>query len=206
MSHLKGRGNRWLALGMSAGMIAGHASLPAHSLAQAPDAASAEQASPTEEQPQILQETRTTVPLTPPAPAGNGTTPQQGNAPGSAPTVAALPENKHPSEKQERKAEKLYLQGAKFVEQDNPRGAYQAFTAAAALDTANHQYLAAREIARQHLLTRLVQEAEKARLKSVDSSSAPDPRARRLHGIRVARNGSQVIVVIDPSSPLRPSK
>src|SRR5271163_2333038 len=121
----------WLALGINAGVIAGLASLPLHSLAQAPDAAPTEQASPADSEPQILQETRTTVPLAPPAPAGNGTA-QQGGTPGIAPTVAALPEDKHPSEKHERKAEKLYLQGAKFVEQDNPRGAYQAFTAAAA--------------------------------------------------------------------------
>src|SRR5271163_1241069 len=190
MSRSQRSGRGWLALGMnagiSAGMIAALASLPLHGLAQAPDAAPTEQASPADLQPEILQETRTTVPLTPPAAAGTGAAPQ-GSAPGSAPTVAALPEDKHPSEKLQRKAEKLYLQGAKLVEQNDTRGAYQAFTAAAALDPANRQYLAAREIARQNLLTQLVQEAEKARL-----SGHPE----------IARQKLEEALALDPKNPI----
>jgi len=173
---------RWLGFGLSAGVIAVLASLPARSLAQASDAATAEQASPAGSEPQILQESETTAPLTRAAPAGTGTAPQGGGQ-----TAAALPEGKHPSEKQERKAEKLYLQGAKLVEQGDTRGAYQAFAAAAALDPANQQYLAAREIARQHLLTQLVQEAEKARL-----SGHPE----------VARQKLEEALVLDPKNPI----
>src|SRR5271156_6261803 len=118
MSRSQKNGRRWLGFGMCVGMIAALASLPPHGLAQAPDAATTEQDPPADSQPEILHESETRVPLTPAAPAGTGTAPQS-----SAPPAAKLPEGKHPSEKQERKAEKLYLQGAKLVERGDTDGA-----------------------------------------------------------------------------------
>lgn len=157
------RGRVWIPSGL--GVVLALSSLPCRSLAQAP--ADPPVAQPVEsetqqtppEQPQILKETTVEVPLTPAGKAGQpvaAAPPQQAAAPlAKAPPV---------SEKQQRKAEKLYLQGAKILDRGDTRGAYRAFTEAVALDPANQQYAAALEIARQHLVTALVQDAEKARL------------------------------------------
>ena len=108
-----------------------------------------------------------------------------------SPTTAAvqpLPSPSKPaSPKQQRQAEKLYLQGAKAIEQNNPRVAFDAFSKAVDLDPANQQYFAAKEIARQHLLTELVQEAEKARL-------AQQP--------EVSRQKLQEALALDPKNPI----
>ncbi|AXC10690.1 General secretion pathway protein D [Acidisarcina polymorpha] len=95
----------------------------------------------------------------------------------AAPSTPATP-------KQQRQAEKLYLQGAKAIEQNNPRVAFEDFTRAVSLNPSNSQYAAAKEIARQHLITLLVQEADKARLsqhpedsrKKLEEALALDPK------------------------------
>jgi len=106
-----------------------------------------------------LTETRSVKVLGPPTPAPAA---QQG-ATAPNPSAAVVPAK--PIEgKQARKAEKLYIQGAKSLDQSDFRGAYAAFSAAVAIDPANPQYVAAKEIALEHQVTELVQEAEKARL------------------------------------------
>ncbi len=151
------RAGDWASQRLGAGVLALLAALPPPGFAQVPDAAPVAEAA-TAGPPRILQESETTRPIiTLPAAAGTAVA-----GPEAATTVA--PEDSHPSEKQRRKAERLYLVGAKSIEGHDSRAAYQAFTGAAALDPANQQYVAAREIARQHLLTQLVQEADKARL------------------------------------------
>jgi type II secretory pathway component GspD/PulD (secretin) len=104
-----------------------------------------------------LSETRTTKVVAPTvvAPAVPSTQPVA-----RAPEPAAKPI----SPKQARKAEKLYIQGAKSLDQGDSRAAYEAFSQAATIDPTNQQYLAANEISRQNFVTQLVQEAEKARL------------------------------------------
>ncbi len=170
---------------MSAGVIAAIASLPVPGFAQAPDAADAQQSPPSDSQPQLLEESTRQFPAATTAPSANAAQPAAGaTAAASVPPAAPLPESSHPGGKEQRKAEKLYLQGAKFIEQDNSRAAFEAFSAAVKLDPGNQQYTAAREIARQHLLTQLVQEAEKARLtghpevsrQKLEEALALDPR------------------------------
>ncbi len=176
--------------GLSAGMMAALALLPAIGFAQTPAGSPADQPPVVEVQP--LAETTVEIPVTPqtnPSAPGGATDQKgvQGGVQGNAQTVAALPAETHPGQKQERKAEKIYLQGAKLLDQNDSRGAYQDFTEAAKLDPANQQYAAAVEIARQHLLTQLVQEAEKARL-----SGRPE----------VARQKLEEAYVLDPKNPV----
>jgi general secretion pathway protein D len=186
VSHLSSRG--WsgcvrgrIGLEVGTALLAGLAFLPARSFAQAPTGSSVGQPATVEALP--LTETTVEIPVTPQAsPATSGATPQ-----GKSQTVTALPVDAHPSGKQERKAEKLYLQGAKLLDQKETRGAYQALTEAAGLDPANQQYVAAREIARQYLVTELVQEAEKARLSG---------------NSEVSRQKLEEALVLDPRNPV----
>lgn len=142
-------------------------------------------------QPSVPSEAQTTSVAAPVATAtGQQTpgvvTPAASPAPVSASQIP-LSTGPPPSEKQRRQAEKLYLQGAKSLEQQNIRSAYDEFTRAASLDPGNEQYLAAREIARQHLVTQLVQEADKARL-----SQNPD----------VSRQKLAEALALDPKNPI----
>ena len=121
-----------------------------------------------------------------PAPTPNATaaTGAAASAIAAPRAVAVAPSGAVPGPKQERRAEKLYLRGAKAIEENDPRGAYEDFTAAVSLDPTNRQYAAAKEIARQHLVTLLAQEAEKARLtghpevsrQKLEDALALDPR------------------------------
>jgi general secretion pathway protein D len=181
------RGYRWLKLGASGVMLGALASLPLRGYAQAPAGSPAADAPPTVEV-QPLSETKTEVQITPPpAQAGSASAGASASAQGKTQAVAALPADTHPSEKQQRKAEKLYLQGAKLLGADDCHGAYQAFTAAVALDPANQQYVTAQEVARQHLVTQLVQEAVKAKL-----SGHPE----------VSRQKLEEALVLDPKNPV----
>ena len=132
-----------------------------------------------------LSETRTQIPLTPLPALTSGQTAVTSTGPAS--NLAAVPPDFHPSEKKARKAEKLYLQGAKLFGDSDCHGAYQAFTAATQLDPGNQQYAAAREVARQHLITQLVQEAVKARL-----AGNPD----------ISRQKLEEALVLDPKNPI----
>jgi len=111
-----------------------------------------------------LSETRSTRVIAPPvtAPAVTAPAPAQ-SLPAANPPVPVT-QSRPIDPKQARKAEKLYIQGAKSVEQRDSRAAFDAFSQAVSIDPLNQQYLAAKEITRQHFVTQLVQEAEKARL------------------------------------------
>jgi general secretion pathway protein D len=63
-----------------------------------------------------------------------------------------------------REAERAYISGAKALDQRDPRLALQYFDHALELDPENTRYLSAREIAREHVVTLLVQEAEQAKI------------------------------------------
>lgn len=190
MRHACHRLRGWAGFGLKADLIAGViaavALLPVRGSAQAPDAASSQQ--PADSQPQLLEESTREFPAVTPVPPASATQAATGTTPSaSAQATAPLPEVGHPAEKQQRKAEKLYLQGAKFIEQNNSRAAFEAFSSAATLDPGNQQYVAAREIARQHLLTQLVQEAEKARL-----TGSPE----------VSRQKLEEALALDPKNPV----
>jgi general secretion pathway protein D len=72
------------------------------------------------------------------------------------------------SAKDKSRASKLYAKGLKAMDAGDPREASDDFAQAAALDPENRDYAGAAEVARQHLLTQLVQEAAKARLVGQD--------------------------------------
>ena len=88
----------------------------------------------------------------------------------------AQPAAKRPSisERDKRSAEKSYIEGAKSLEHDDSRAAYASFTRAVELDPENKQYAAAKEVSRQHLITALVQSADKARLTGHPEMSRTD--------------------------------
>lgn len=72
---------------------------------------------------------------------------------------------KHPvSQKDRDRAEQLFLVGAKDQEHDELQAAIDVFAKAAALDPGNPKYGMSEDIARQHRVTELVQQADKARI------------------------------------------
>ena len=78
-------------------------------------------------------------------------------------------------------AEQVFLKGAKEMEQDHLSAAVDAFAKAAALDPDNPRYGLSEDIARQHRVTELVQEADKARnLGHFDEARAKILEAYRL--------------------------
>jgi general secretion pathway protein D len=117
-----------------------------------------------------LSETRAVKVIVPPANApAQPQAPNTPQAPSASNAPAALPQAKPLDPKQARKADKLYLQGAKSLGQGDIRAAYEAFSGAVAIDPGNPHYVAAKEISLQHMVTQLVQEAEKARLSQNDT-------------------------------------
>jgi type II secretory pathway component GspD/PulD (secretin) len=91
--------------------------------------------------------------------ADQAQTPQGQAEPGQAATAQAAP-----GKRRARQAEDAYLAGAKKLERDDLIGAEREFTRAQKLDPGNRDYAIAIALARQHLLTELVQQAGKARL------------------------------------------
>jgi general secretion pathway protein D len=84
--------------------------------------------------------------------------------------------DKPPSARQQSEAEKAYLAGAKAVEREDFATAEKDFDTAVALVPHNERYLAAREIARQHHVSALVQAADKAKLLGKADESSKDLR------------------------------
>src|ERR1700750_2270132 len=64
---------------------------------------------------------------------------------------------------QARTAQKFYLQGVRAMEKGDVDAAEKAFAKAAKADPSNHDYAVDLEIARQHSVTKLIQDADKAR-------------------------------------------
>jgi general secretion pathway protein D len=75
------------------------------------------------------------------------------------------------SEHEKSEASKAFLDGAKALEKDNIPEAEKQFERATKLDPGNAQYRASLTIAREHLLTKLVQDAGKARLMGHDDDA-----------------------------------
>jgi general secretion pathway protein D len=62
------------------------------------------------------------------------------------------------------KAQRAFLQGAKDLEHNNARGAVDAFTRAVSLDPGNRRYAVSLDMAKQHLVQDLIQQADKAKI------------------------------------------
>jgi general secretion pathway protein D len=65
---------------------------------------------------------------------------------------------------QARTAQKFYVQGVRAVEKGDVDAAEKAFAKASQADPSNHDYALDWQIARQHVVTKLIQDADKARL------------------------------------------
>jgi general secretion pathway protein D len=65
---------------------------------------------------------------------------------------------------QARTAQKFYVQGVRAVEKGDIAAAEKAFAKASQADPSNHDYALDWQIARQHMVTKLIQDADKARV------------------------------------------
>src|SRR5271167_1678226 len=69
-----------------------------------------------------------------------------------------------PSTRQTRTAEKYYAQGVRAMEKGDLDAAEKAFAQAAKADPSNRDYAVDQQIATQHRITKLIQDADKARI------------------------------------------
>ena len=110
-------------------------------------------------------------------------TPLAGYAQQSSP--AAMPPAE-PTARQSRTAEKFYVQGVRAMEKGDVDAAEKAFAKASKADPSNRDYAVDLQIARQHSVTKLIQDADKARM-----LGQPD----------VARAKLAEALVLDPKNP-----
>ena len=90
---------------------------------------------------------------------------QQGTPPDAAQSEAGkAAAAKLPPASARHEAEKLYVEGAKDIEQNNLKAAETYFTRAVKLDPNNQQYQASLEIVLQHEATALIQASDKAKI------------------------------------------
>jgi tetratricopeptide (TPR) repeat protein len=89
--------------------------------------------------------------------------PAQQPASATAPTTP-LGAVHRPSKHDREEAQKLFVQGAKDVQRNDVRAAMDAFVRAAELDPEERKYEMADQIARQHLVTDLIQQADKDKI------------------------------------------
>jgi type II secretory pathway component GspD/PulD (secretin) len=80
------------------------------------------------------------------------------------PAVETSPGRVEPSAHQRKTAEKFYSQGVRAMEKGDFDAAEKAFAQAVKLDPSNRDYAVDLQIASQHRVTRLVQDADKARI------------------------------------------
>ncbi|MFP5228184.1 MAG: hypothetical protein ACLGXA_11200 [Acidobacteriota bacterium] len=73
-------------------------------------------------------------------------------------------EKHRPTKRDRVQAAKFYMQGAKNLEQDKIRAAIDAFTRAAELDPDERKYGLADQVAREHLVTDLIQQSSKDKI------------------------------------------
>jgi general secretion pathway protein D len=89
--------------------------------------------------------------------------PLQGYAQQSSP-AATTPPPTEPSSRQRRKAEQFYAEGVRATEKGDVEAAERAFSKASQADPFNREYATDAQIAHQHGITKLVQDADKARI------------------------------------------
>jgi len=105
--------------------------------------------------------------------AGFGARAQSAKAPvaTNAPAQSAPATQKPVSMHEKNEASQAFLEGAKALKKDDLRTAEKQFERATKLDPGNTDYSTALTIAKEHLLTQLVQEASKARLTGHDDTA-----------------------------------
>ncbi len=97
------------------------------------------------------------------------------------------PQAAPPSARATRTAQKYYVEGVRATEKGDVEAAEKAFAKAAKADPSNREYAFDLQIARQHGITRLIQDADKARL-----TGHPD----------VARVKLAEALALDPKNPI----
>jgi Flp pilus assembly secretin CpaC len=89
-------------------------------------------------------------------------------APAQEPPSAAAADSgakkPHVTRQNRDQAQKDFLEGAKDIESNNPRAAMEAFNRAAGLDPGNRRYALSADVAKQHLVRQLVQQADKDKI------------------------------------------
>ncbi len=111
------------------------------------------------------------------------------------------------STKDKNRAAKIYTKGLKAMDTGDPRNAAEDFSQAAELDPGNRDYQGAAEVARQHLLTQLVQEAAKARLAGHDDvARAKLQEALKIdpHNLIVTQHIAELADALGASAPASP--
>ncbi|HUB20682.1 MAG TPA: hypothetical protein VL990_18735 [Acidobacteriaceae bacterium] len=109
-------------------------------------------------------------------PAGHGAT--------AASDAKTVPH--HPSKKDRVQAQKLFVAGAKDIANDRIRAAIDEFTRASELDPEEKKYELADQVAREHLVTKLIQQSDKDKILGRDAA---------------AREAIDEAYRIDPASP-----
>jgi general secretion pathway protein D len=107
--------------------------------------------------------------------------------PASAPSQSAPVKQKPVSEHERNEASNAFLEGAKALKKADLRTAEKEFARATKLDPGNADYSTSLAIAKEHLLTQLVQDASKARLTGRDDT---------------ARSLLAEAYLLDPSNPI----
>jgi general secretion pathway protein D len=97
-------------------------------------------------------------------PSGAAAAPAASSSAGNVSSSDATAARATPTAKDKRNADKLYLRGAHAIQDKDLHAATRDFTEASQLVPDNADYAAAAAIARAHLVTELVQQAEKARI------------------------------------------
>jgi general secretion pathway protein D len=92
------------------------------------------------------------------------TAPNSAQTSAASATVQAEAAQPQTAKADRNKAQKAFLLGAKDLEHNNARGAVDAFTRAVALDPGNKRYALSLDVARQHLVEDLIQQADKAKI------------------------------------------
>lgn len=90
---------------------------------------------------------------------------------GDAVPTSDAPRHKHITSRDRDRAEQLSVEGTKALLAQDARKAMDDFQRAGELDPDNHRYGADEAIAREHLVTELVQQADKARLTGHDKTA-----------------------------------
>src|SRR5271156_4299847 len=117
-------------------------------------------------------------------------TPLAGYAQQSSPAAPSAPA---PTTRQTRNGEKFYLQGVRAMEKGDVDAAEKAFAGAAKADPSNHDYAIDLQIARQHSVTKLIQDADKARFQGHNEVA----RARLAQALALDPRNQEVAQHID---------
>jgi general secretion pathway protein D len=143
--------------------------------------------------------------------AAPAATPNTAAASTAAPDMSgsdASAKKPHVTKQDRDQAQKDFLEGAKDIEHNDPRAALDAFGRAAARDPGNRRYALSADVAKQHLVRELVQQADKDRI----LGHFADARAALVEASRidpgnpmVEQHAGELADVAQAAAPIAPS-